>query len=78
LSALAGLHLHTVDVGVGRTDGISRAEPVGVGGAGAVLPDKGLVHRDVVQSNPGVRAANEGSEVVLLCGIADGGKNCTK
>jgi len=78
LSALAGLHLHTVDIGVGRTDGVSTAIPVGVGGAGAVLPDKGLVHYDVVQSDPGVRAANEGGEVVLLCGIADGGKNRTK
>jgi len=72
------LHLHTVHIGVGRADGVACPEPVGVGGAGPILPDEGLVHVDVVQPNPGVVAADEGVEVVMLRGVVDGGKDGTK
>ena len=72
------MHLHTVDVGVGRADGVACPEPVGVGGAGPILPDEGLVHVDVVQTDPGVVAADEGVEVVMLRGVVDGGKDGTK
>ena len=78
LPTLAGLHLHAVHIGVGRADRVACPEPVGVGGGWPVLPDKGLVHGDVVQSDPGVRAADEGGEVVLLRGIVDGGEYSTK
>jgi len=72
------LHLHTIDIGVGWADGVTCPEPVGVGGTGPVLPDEGLVHVDVVQADPGVVAADEGVEVVVLRGVVDGGKDGTK
>jgi len=70
---LAALLLHTIDVGVSRADGVASAEPVGVGSAGVVLPDKGLVHCDVIQPNPGVAAHEAGHEIVLS-GVGDGGE----
>jgi len=70
---LVALLLHTIDVGVSWADGVSSAEPVGVGGAGAVLPDKGLVHRDVIQSDPGV-GAHEAGHKIVLSGVGDGGE----
>jgi len=73
---LAALLLHTVDIGVSWADGVSTAVPVGVGGARAVLPDKGLVHRNVVQSNPSVGAHEAGNEIVLS-GVGDGGEVST-
>jgi len=70
---LVALLLHTIDVGVSWADGIASAEPVGVGGAGAVLPDKGLVHCNVIQADPGV-ATHEAGHKIILSGIGDGGE----
>jgi len=72
------LHFHTVHIRVGRADGVACPKPVGIRGAGPVLPDECLVHGDVVQADPGVVAANEGIEVVVLRGVVDGGKDGTK
>ena len=78
LPTLTRHHLHTVHIGVGWADRVARPKPVGVGGSRAVLPDKRLVHIDVVQADPGVVAADEGGEVVVLGGVLDGGQHRAK
>jgi len=70
---LVALLLHAVDIGVSWADGVSSAEPVGVRSAGAVLPDKGLVHCNVIQADPGV-AAHEAGHKIILSGVGDGGE----
>jgi len=70
LPALGELHLHTVDIGVGRADGVACPEPVGVRGAGPILPFEGLVNCDVIQPNPSI-IRDHGGNVGLLVGIAD-------
>ena len=65
LSVLVGLLLHTVDIGISGTDGVSSSKPIGVREAGTILPDKGFVHCNVVQADPCIRAHHAGDQIIF-------------
>ena len=65
LSVLVGLLLHTVDISISRTDGVSSSKPIGVREAGTILPDKGFVHCNVVQADPCIRAHHAGDQIIF-------------